>query len=149
MKRLLSPLIAGALLLASTAWSQEATIRKNLGERIPQLQQLDEVIKSPMPGLYEIRVNGTEIYYTDADANSYTCLAGGADCFCFECSMRAVHHKLDSGFRGDPLGHDIGRDPNHHLHQLSIRRFECHHDCFGDFYSRQHLFYDGAKRKII
>jgi len=69
MKRLLPPLIAGALLLASTAWAQEATIRKNLGERIPQLQQLDEVSKSPMPGLFEIRVNGNEIYYTDADGN--------------------------------------------------------------------------------
>jgi len=63
------PLIAGALLLASTAWSQEATIRKNLAERIPQLPQIDEVIKAPMPGLYEIRVNGNEIYYTDAEAN--------------------------------------------------------------------------------
>jgi len=69
MKQLFSTLIACAMLLANTAWSQEATIRKNLGERIPQLQQLDEVIKSPMPGLYEIRVNGNEIYYTDADAN--------------------------------------------------------------------------------
>ena len=69
MKRLLIPLIAGTLLLASTAWSQEATIRKNLAERIPQLQQIDEITKSPMPGLYEIRVNGNEIYYTDADAN--------------------------------------------------------------------------------
>ena len=41
-------------------------IRKNLGERIPQLQKIDEVSKSPMPGLYEIRVNGTDIFYTDA-----------------------------------------------------------------------------------
>jgi len=69
MKRLFTSLMACALLLASTAWSQESTIRKNLGERIPQLQQLDEVIKSPIPGLYEIRVNGNEIYYTDAEAN--------------------------------------------------------------------------------
>lgn len=69
MKRFFFPLIACALLLASTAWSQEATIRKNLGDRIPQLQQIDEISKSPMPGLYEIRVNGNEIYYTDAEAN--------------------------------------------------------------------------------
>ncbi len=69
MKRLLMPLIAGALLMASTAWSQEATIRKNLAERIPQLPQIDEVLKSPINGLYEIRVNGNEIYYTDAEAN--------------------------------------------------------------------------------
>ncbi len=69
MRRLFFPLIACTLLLAGAAWSQEASIRKNLGERIPQLQQIDEVTKSPMPGLYEIRVNGNEIYYTDADGN--------------------------------------------------------------------------------
>jgi thiol:disulfide interchange protein DsbC len=69
MKRLLSLLITGTLLLTGTAWSQEASIRKNLAERLPQLPQIDEVIKSPMPGLYEIRVNGNEIYYTDAEAN--------------------------------------------------------------------------------
>ena len=38
-------------------------------QRIPQLQKIDEVTKSPIAGLFEIRVNGTEIYYTDAQAN--------------------------------------------------------------------------------
>jgi len=69
MKRLLTPLISCALLIAGSAWSQEATIRKNLGERIPQLQKIDEVSKTPIPGLFEVRVNGTDIYYTDAEAN--------------------------------------------------------------------------------
>ncbi len=62
-------LLTCALLAASTAWSQEATIRKNLTERIPQLQKIDEVSKTPIDGLYEIRVNGVDIYYTDAQAN--------------------------------------------------------------------------------
>ena len=62
-------LIACTLLATFTATAQEATIRKNLGERIPQLQKIDEVSKSPMPGLFEIRVNGTEIFYTDAEGN--------------------------------------------------------------------------------
>ena len=57
------------LSLGLSAVAQEATIRKNLAERIPQLQAIDEVSKSPMAGLYEVRVNGTEIYYTDAEAN--------------------------------------------------------------------------------
>lgn len=67
----LAPLavIAATLLASVGASAQEAAIRKNLGERIPQLQAIDEVTKSPMAGLYEIRVNGTEIYYTDADGN--------------------------------------------------------------------------------
>lgn len=62
-------LMAGALLAATAAGAQEATIRKNLLERIPQLQKIDEVSKSPIAGLYEVRVNGADIYYTDAEAN--------------------------------------------------------------------------------
>lgn len=58
-----------ALVAATGAPAQEAAIRKNLTERIPQLQKIDEVSKSAMPGLYEIRVNGTEIYYTDSEGN--------------------------------------------------------------------------------
>ncbi len=57
------------LALAGTAFAQEAAIRKNLGERIPQLQNIDEVGKTAIPGLYEIRVNGADIYYTDAEGN--------------------------------------------------------------------------------
>ena len=60
-----------AVTLAATfgATAQEALIRKNLGERIPQLQKIDEVTKSPMTGLFEVRVNDTEIFYTDATGN--------------------------------------------------------------------------------
>ena len=39
----LRPLVAG--LAAATAHAQEAAIRKNLAERIPQLQKIDEVRK--------------------------------------------------------------------------------------------------------
>jgi len=65
--------LTAALCAAALAWSfaasaQEATIRKNLGERIPQLGRIDEISKTPMPGLYEIRV-GTDILYTDAEGN--------------------------------------------------------------------------------
>ena len=49
--------------------AQEATIRKNIAERIPQLQKIDEISKTPMPGLFEVRVNGNEIYYSDSDGN--------------------------------------------------------------------------------
>ena len=63
-------LFAVALLaIGVTALAQEATIRKNLAERVPQLQAIDEITKSPMPGLWEVRVNGTEILYTDAEGN--------------------------------------------------------------------------------
>ena len=69
MKLAQSALLCATLLLAVGVHAQEATIRKNLGERIPQLAKIDEVSKSPIAGLYEIRVNGSEIYYTDAEAN--------------------------------------------------------------------------------
>jgi thiol:disulfide interchange protein DsbC len=68
-KLLNATLMAAGLLTCLGAAAQEATIRKNLGERIPQLQKIDEVSKSPMPGLFEIRINGSEIYYTDAEGN--------------------------------------------------------------------------------
>ncbi len=63
--------LATAVVLAVVlpAFAQEAVIRKNLGDRIPQLQKIDEVSKTPMPGLYEIRVNDTDIFYTDAEGN--------------------------------------------------------------------------------
>jgi thiol:disulfide interchange protein DsbC len=69
MSRSLTLFVAGTLLTLSAAWSQEAVIRKNLAERLPQLPEIDEVTKSPIAGLYEVRVNGTEIYYTDEQAN--------------------------------------------------------------------------------
>ncbi|MDB5843595.1 MAG: hypothetical protein JWP79_905 [Polaromonas sp.] len=62
--------IAG--LLACTlgaALAQEAVIRKNLAERLPALSQIDEVSKTPMNGLYELRVNDSDIFYTDAEGN--------------------------------------------------------------------------------
>src|SRR3990172_8251569 len=59
-------LLSGFLVTAAQA--QEATIRKNLLERVPQLGKIDEVSKTPMPGLFEVRV-GTDLFYSDADGS--------------------------------------------------------------------------------
>lgn len=68
--RFLTLAVATAATLACLgAQAQEAAIRKNLAERIPQMPKIDEVIKSPVPGLYEVRVGGSEIMYTDAEGN--------------------------------------------------------------------------------
>ena len=66
MKKLLRSTMALALaaMLAQAAFAQEALIRKNLAERLPDFPKIDEVSKTPIPGLYEIRI-GTEILYTD------------------------------------------------------------------------------------
>ena len=49
---------------AHAAVAQEAVIRKNIAERLPDFPKIDEVSKTPVPGLYELRI-GTEILYTD------------------------------------------------------------------------------------
>ncbi|MDI9333037.1 MAG: DsbC family protein [Cytophagales bacterium] len=62
-------LIALIALTALNVQAQEDVIRKNLTERIPKLPKIDEVLKSPIAGLYEVRVGGADIYYTDAGGN--------------------------------------------------------------------------------
>jgi len=71
MNRTVSFRLAAAAALVSvlsSAVAQEAVIRKVLAERIPNLPKIDEVSKSPVPGLYEVRI-GTDIYYTDEKAD--------------------------------------------------------------------------------
>ncbi len=58
-------LAAAALLLCGPLLAQEAQIRKSLAERLPQLPKIDEVTRSPIAGLYEVRYGGTEILYSD------------------------------------------------------------------------------------
>jgi len=69
MKLTQTAVLLATLVAAFGVTAQEATIRKNLAERLPQIEKIDEVTKSPVPGLFEVRVNGTEIFYTDAEAN--------------------------------------------------------------------------------
>lgn len=61
-----------ALVLAAaglSAFAQEATIRKALAERYPNLPKIDEISKTPVPGLYEIRLNHSDIMYSDESGN--------------------------------------------------------------------------------
>jgi thiol:disulfide interchange protein DsbC len=55
-----------ALLLSCGVLAQEAAIRKTLAERLPNLPKIDEITRTPIPGLYEVRYGGTEIIYSDA-----------------------------------------------------------------------------------
>lgn len=57
-----------AALAALPALADEAAIRKNLAERLPNFPKIDEVSKTPIPGLYEVRL-GTEILYADENGN--------------------------------------------------------------------------------
>jgi thiol:disulfide interchange protein DsbC len=65
MKPIRTTLLALLATLSLGALAQEAAIRKNLAERLPNLPKIDEVSKTPMPGLYEVRINHSDIFYTD------------------------------------------------------------------------------------
>jgi thiol:disulfide interchange protein DsbC len=60
--------LAAGLALSSAALADEATIRKTLIERLPNLPPIDEVLRTPVPGLYEVRI-GSEILYSDENGN--------------------------------------------------------------------------------
>jgi thiol:disulfide interchange protein DsbC len=72
----LAALVLASLMACGAAHAQEAAIRKSLTERLPNLPKIDEVTRSPVPGLFEVRYGGTEILYSDA-AGEYI-LVGGA-----------------------------------------------------------------------
>ncbi len=56
------------LLSVSASWADEAAIRKNLPERLPKLPKIDEISKTPIAGLYEVRL-GTDLIYSDETGN--------------------------------------------------------------------------------
>ena len=66
-RRVVSALVLGVV-LAPSAFADEAAIRKSISERLPDFPKIDEVSKSAIPGLYELRV-GTDILYTDEQGN--------------------------------------------------------------------------------
>jgi thiol:disulfide interchange protein DsbC len=71
MKFVLSKLaliVATTTLTLGSAWAQEATIRKNLSDRLSNLPKIDEISKTPMNGLYEVRM-GNDVMYSDAEGN--------------------------------------------------------------------------------
>lgn len=68
-KRLTAIVTLGLVLGNAWAQGQEATIRKNLSERIPQIPKIEEISRTPMAGLFEVRLSTNEIYYSDAEGN--------------------------------------------------------------------------------
>ena len=60
--------LAAGLLMSHAAMADEAQIRKTLGERFPEWPKIDEVSKTPIAGLYEVRL-GTQLFYTDENGS--------------------------------------------------------------------------------
>lgn len=78
MKILQSVLLGLLASLCIGAGAQEATIRKNLAERLPDMPTIEEVSKTPFPGLWEVRVSGNRLFYTD-DSGSFVMLGQVVD----------------------------------------------------------------------
>jgi thiol:disulfide interchange protein DsbC len=53
----------------ANAAAQETTLRKNLEQRLPDIGKIDEIRRSPIAGLYEVRV-GSDLFYADAEGNN-------------------------------------------------------------------------------
>ena len=67
--RLAAVLLAlSAVLAAPVVRADDAMIRKNLAERLPSFPKIDEISKTPIPGLYEVRI-GTDLFYADENGN--------------------------------------------------------------------------------
>jgi len=60
--------LAAILALAGDAFAQDAAIRQALKQANPNLPAIDEIKKSPIPGIFEVRYGGAEIVYVDAQA---------------------------------------------------------------------------------
>ena len=60
--------LAASVLGASLAFADDAAIRKNIAERLPDFPKIDEIAKTPISGLFELRV-GTDIFYSDENGN--------------------------------------------------------------------------------
>jgi thiol:disulfide interchange protein DsbC len=57
-----------ALLGAGAVWADDAVIRKNFAQRQPTFPTIDQISKTKIPGIFELRV-GTDIFYSDAQGD--------------------------------------------------------------------------------
>lgn len=69
MKLFRTLLLAALAALSLGALAQEAAIRKALIERLPNLPNIEEVTKTPVPGIWEVRLAGNRLLYSDNSGN--------------------------------------------------------------------------------
>jgi hypothetical protein len=70
MHKLIASIAAAVAFVACAlpASADEAAIRKTIAERMPTFPKIDEIQKTAIPGIYEVRV-GVEIVYADENGN--------------------------------------------------------------------------------
>jgi thiol:disulfide interchange protein DsbC len=62
----LAAALSAFCLLPGAALANEAVIRKNIAERMPDFPKIDEVSKTSVQGIWELRI-GNDVVYTDAE----------------------------------------------------------------------------------
>ena len=61
--RLLQAFTATCLLLGSAAvWPQDANLKKTLADRLPSLPKIEEISKTPMPGVLKFVCRATKFF---------------------------------------------------------------------------------------
>lgn len=65
MNKLIAALLAFTL---SVAYAGEAEVKATLQKKLPQIGQIDKVLKSPVPGLYEV-ITQDHLFYSDEKGN--------------------------------------------------------------------------------
>jgi thiol:disulfide interchange protein DsbC len=80
------------------AWSDDAAIRKAWAERNPKAPPIDEISKSPIAGLYEVRI-GNEILYSDEKG----------DYMIFPSQDQADGHIIDTRTKTDITGQKLDK----------------------------------------
>ncbi len=66
--RCILPVVIGLAMLAPPVLANEAAIRKNITARLPNFPKIDEVSKTAIPGVWELRL-GMDVLYTDAEGD--------------------------------------------------------------------------------
>jgi thiol:disulfide interchange protein DsbC len=61
-----APTVANAA--AQVPAAVDAALRRNLPARMPNFPPIDQISRTPMQGIYEVRI-GTELFYTDGEGN--------------------------------------------------------------------------------
>lgn len=69
MKLFKTLLLTALAAFCMSALAQEAAIRKNLPERVPNMPAIKEVTKTPFPGVWEVRLEGNRLLYSDDNGN--------------------------------------------------------------------------------
>ena len=69
MTAALSVMTLASAFVSFPASAQEAAIRKSLESNLKNFPPIQEISKTPVPGIYEVRINDSDLLYTDTNGD--------------------------------------------------------------------------------